>query len=159
VQVISYSGSGLSLGAGGDGLRLWDNVTANADDTVVGVDFGAATDGVSFNYDSIAQTFGAASQLGINGVIRAAAAADIGSPGRIIAPATTPALNARLLEDRFRIEFEAVAGHRYTLEARADFTRGAWTPTGDTLQAVSSGPAFFETDATADARFFRVLVD
>ncbi len=159
LRILAYNGNGLSLGGNGDGLRLWDNVTADTNDIVARVDFGAATAGVTFNYNPVTQQFGGNSQLGVNGVIRAAAATDIGSPGRIVAPATNPVLLVRRMGDQVRIEFDALAGHRYSLEARDDLTSGGWTATGDTLQPTTSGRIFFEVAPTAPARFFRVTVD
>jgi len=159
LQIVSYSGNGLSLGAGGDSIRLWDNVTVDVNDTVASVDFGAATAGVSFNYDPASQQFGGLSQLGANGVFQASAATDIGSPGRIRGLPAGPVLRAVLLPDRLRIEFNAVAGLRYTLEVRNDFTTSAWTETGDSFQATVSGPAFFEKERSSENRFYRVRVD
>ena len=159
VQIVSYTGSSLSLGAGGDGLRLWDNVTANVNDAVASVDFGAATVGVTFNYDPATQQFGGSSVLGVNGVIRASATTDIGSPGRIRAPAMRPTLLARRVGNQLRIEFDATAGRRYSLEARENFTASPWAATGDILQPAANGRIFFEREAAAPAQFFRVAVD
>jgi hypothetical protein len=159
VQIVSYTGSSLSLGAGGDGIRLWDNVTANVNDTVASVDFGAATAGVTFNYDPVTQQFGGLSILGMNGVIRASAATDIGSPGRIRALAMRPTLVARRIGSQLRIEFDATAGRRYSLEARENLSSSTWTETGDVLQPATNGRIFFEREAAAPAQFFRVVVD
>jgi hypothetical protein len=156
LHIVNYTGGGLGLGAGGDGLRLWDNFTADVNDTVASVDFGAATTGVTFNYDPVTQQFGALSQLGVNGVFRAAAATDIGSPGRIMGLASSPLLQAVRNGDQLRIEFNAEAGRRYTLEVREDFTTDVWTATGDSLQPTTSGRVFFEREMTAAAQFFRV---
>ncbi len=158
-QVVNYSGAGLSLGAGGDGLRLWDNFTTDVNDTVASVDFGAATAGVTFNYNPATQQFGSLSQLGVNGVVRALNANDIGSPGRISAPPSSPALSISRSGNTVRIGFQAVAGRRYSLEVRDNLTSGTWTPTGDTLQATSNTSAFFEQAPTGSARFFRIVVE
>jgi hypothetical protein len=81
LQIISYTGSGLSFRTTGDTLFLWDNLSTDPNDPVARADFGAATPGVSFNYDPVSQQFGGMSQPGINGVIQAESAPDIGSPG------------------------------------------------------------------------------
>jgi len=159
LQIITYPTTGLGFGAGGDGVRLWDDSTADPVDTVASVDFGAATAGATFNCDPATQQFGALSQLGVNGVIRAAAATDIGSPGRIMAPAISPMLGVTTVGDAIRIEFDVTSGHLYVLEARDDFTIGVWTATGDTVQATNNTRVFFEKVRTGDARFFRVTVD
>jgi hypothetical protein len=159
LQIITYNASGLGLGAGGDGVRLWNNTTTNATDTIASVDFGAATPGVTFNYDPTTGVFGMPSRLDVNGTFAAAASpGDIGSPGRIIAPATSPTLRARLVNGKMRIEFDAVAGHRYTLETRDDLNDN-WTRTPETIEATQNGQLAFETDPTAAARFYRVTVE
>jgi hypothetical protein len=45
------------------------------------------------------------------------------------------------------------------LEARESLSDGAWLPTGDMLQAAVTGPVFFEKDATAPMRFYRVIAE
>jgi len=155
-QIISYSGSGLSFGAGGDGVRLWSPL---ASDPVALVNFGAAANGVTFNYDPVTGQFGVPSQVGVNGIIRAAAAADIGSPGRILAPASSPVLRAVGANGRLEIEFDAAVGRRYSLEGRNDWNGGTWIPTGDVLLATNNASALFGSDCAAANRFYRVLVE
>ena len=160
VQVINYNTSGLSFGASGDGVRLWNETTTSAADPVASVDFGAAENGVTFNYDPVTGQFGAKSQLGVNGVIRAALSSnDIGSPGRILGPAASPLLHISLVNDMIRIAFDTSVGRRYSLEVRSDWANGTWTPTGDTFQAPNNGVSYFERTILADQRFYRVLVE
>jgi hypothetical protein len=159
MKIVSYSGTGLNFSSSGDGIRLWDNRTVDADELIASVDFGAATAGVSFNYDPIAMKFGELSRLGINGVSRAALATDIGSPGRILAPAEMPVLIVTLSTERIRIQFDATAGHRYALEGCDTLSPASWVPTGDVLVAAQSGPAFFERDLVSGNRFYRSKVD
>jgi hypothetical protein len=159
VQIISYSGNGLSLGAGGDGLRLWNDVTTDPGDTVASVNFGAADVGVTFNFDPGTGQFGGKSQLGINGVFRAAAAADVGSPGRILAPLISPRLVSRANGANVRIEFDVLAGHDYHLEIREAWEGGFWAATGDSVRAAYNGRAYFEKVRGAGERFFRVRAE
>jgi len=159
LQIINYTGSGLSLSANGDGIRLWNAQVTDANDMVDTVDFGAANVGVSFNYDPVNGQFGGTSQLGVNGVVRAALTADIGSPGRIRKPASSLVLRSALVGGKIRIGFDAIAGYRYSLQTRSDFETATWELTGDTLQATNSTPVFFEKETTGHRRFFRVLVD
>ena len=159
LQIVTYSGSGLGLGQNGDGLRLWNSATTNAADTVASVDFGAADPGVSFNFDPVTRQFGPKSVLGVNGVHRAAAGNDIGSPGRIVAPATSPELRVQLARETVRIEFDTHVGHRYSLEARADLDTEGWAGTGDVVIATNNAPRHFEKPVSAGWRFFRVRVD
>lgn len=78
-----YGGSGIGLSSGGDAVNLF-----NAGGTlVVGVTFGAATTGVSF--DNTAGLSGAISQLsavGVNGAFNSVAGGEIGSPGVVPEP-------------------------------------------------------------------------
>ena len=158
LQIVSYSGDGLSLGAGGDGIRLWNDTTTTPSDTIAAVDFGSAQDGTTFSYNPDTGVFGGLSQEGVHGAFRAPASpGDIGSPGRIRGAAAPVTLNARLVGTDFRIEFDAVAGHRYILEVRESISSGTWSPTGDILQAVVTGRGFFEKEALAAARFYRVI--
>lgn len=157
VQILTYSGDGLGFGANGDGVRLWNNFTTNPVDTVSSVNFGSSPTGVSFNYDPVTGQFGALSQLGVNGVFRAAAASDIGSPGRILAPPVSPRLTIRRNGSSLRIEFDAAVGRRHLLEVRDELT-APWSPTGDVYQAPNNSRAAFQKDITSAARFFRVEV-
>jgi hypothetical protein len=112
LQIITFSGTGLSLGASGDGIHLWDAQTADPNNTIASVDFGTATPGISFNYNPATAQFGANSQMGVNGVFQAALTSDIGSPGRVRAPATSPFLQVFSVFGKIRIAFDAVAGFR-----------------------------------------------
>jgi hypothetical protein len=84
LQIVTYSGNGLSFRATGDTLFLWDNVSTDPADFVSRADFGQADIGVTFIYDPITDQFGAKSQLGVHGAIKAQNSSDVGSPGRII---------------------------------------------------------------------------
>ncbi len=149
----------MGLGAAGDGLRLWNDVATEANDTVAAADFGAADAGVTFNYDPVNAQFGAKSVLGVNGVFRAARASDIGSPGRIIAPAVRPSLTIEVLAQTVRISFDTLLGHLYSLETSSDLAPGSWTPTGDTLRATSNTRTYFERPRTTQPAFYRLVVE
>ena len=159
LQIITYSGSGLGLGASGDSVRLWNATATDTNDTVAQVSFGTATAGVTFNYDPVTGVFGSASVLGMHGVLRAGAAPDIGSPGRILAPLIQPVLGVTQNGSLVRIAFTAAVGRRYSLVAQNDLGTGPWDLTGDTFTATNSGPTFFEKDAAAGFRFFRVKAE
>ncbi|OYP37683.1 lamin tail domain-containing protein [Rhodopirellula sp. MGV] len=79
------------LGSGGDGLRLFDNTGA----LVYSVDFGVATEGVTFAYDSSGSYLGQSAE-GVNGAFRATfdgaggAGIDIGSPGFVVTAIPEP---------------------------------------------------------------------
>ncbi|MGV3771612.1 MAG: lamin tail domain-containing protein [Verrucomicrobiales bacterium] len=165
LKIVNYVGSGLGLGTGGDGIRLWNATTTDPSDLVASIDYGASTQGVSFNYNPTTGVFGELSVLGVNGVIQAALATDIGSPGRITGasnPPTRPELNITRLENgQVQIQFASEAGRTYTLEAATEITGAgtmAWSSTGMTTNA-SGTTASFTVDAAGSHRFFRVRVE
>jgi hypothetical protein len=126
-------------------VRLWNETATNPGDPVASVDFGAADNGIAFNYDPITGQVGGKSQLGVNGVIRAALSSnDIGSPGRILSPAVSPLLRIVMVGNKVRIGFDTITGRRYGLEVRDDSTSGIWTLTADTFQAATNGAIYFE---------------
>ena len=157
VQVIPYSGNGLGFGANGDGIRLWNNFTTNAPDTVAAVNFNSATLGVTFNYNPVTGQFGTLSQVGVNGAFRSALANDIGSPGRILAPPAVPLLEILREGDSIRIGFAASVGRRYTLEVQGN--NDGWSPTGDEFLAGGDTAASFTKAITSEPRFFRLRVE
>jgi len=159
LQIVTYSGAGLGFGADGDSVRLWNDTATDTNDPVAQATFGTATAGVTFNHDPVAGVFGGASVLGVQGVFRAAAASDIGSPGIILAPLASPVLSVTRSGSLVRIGFEAAAGRRYWLEARNDLGADTWDPTGDTFAATNSVQTFFEKDASSGQRFFRVSAE
>jgi hypothetical protein len=89
-RIVSYDGSGLALGPGGDTLRVWDSATTNVADTLLRVTTGLATKGVTFSYQPDTGLFGGLSVEGVNGAQRSAAGTDTGSPGRWLSPAAAP---------------------------------------------------------------------
>lgn len=159
IQIVDFTGLGLSLSSSGDGVRLWDAQTTDVSNTVTSVDFGASTAGVSFNYDPVTSQFGTNSQLGINGVFKAALTPDIGSPGRINGPATSPSLQVSTTNGGIRITFTPVAGFHYSLQTRADILNGAWEITQDTLLATNSLPASFDKSTFDNHDYYRIVVE
>lgn len=89
LQIITYSGLGLSFSATGDTVRLWDAATGDDSAVFTSVTFGVAEAGISFGYDAPSGVFGARSALGQPGTFQATQG-DIGSPGNI-AGAVAPA--------------------------------------------------------------------
>lgn len=158
VPVVAYSGSGLSLGAAGDSIRLWDNAATDVEDTVDRVDFGEATEGFSFGYNPDTEQFGEVSVPGVNGAFIAASASDIGSPGRIRVPPPSPVMTAKRNSDAIRIEFDVVAGCRYTLQVR-DHVDAPWTTTSDTFQATTNGRGHFLRTLVGNHCFYRVKAE
>jgi hypothetical protein len=157
-QIITYSGTGLSFGAAGDGVRLWNASATYATDTVASVDFGPATSGVTFNYDPVTNAFGPTSVLGVNGVFQAPMGGDIGSPGIYLAPLQAPALTVSNNGGQFLMDFNAAVGRNYSLEVSENLST-TWEPTGDVYHATANAATFFEKSIVGDRRFYRVRVN
>ena len=89
-QIGTYSGSGVGLGTGGDGVNVFNGTGTH----ITGVKFGSSTTGVSFDNAAGLGSFGAPpaiSTLSVAGVNGAFVAHDeTGSPGRIAAPPPSP---------------------------------------------------------------------
>lgn len=83
VQVGTYSGSGVGLSSGGDGVNIFDSLGNHVD----GVNFGAATSGTTFVFGdgSIGRSPTGLSQLGVDGAF-ASQNGDVGSPGAVPEP-------------------------------------------------------------------------
>ncbi len=169
LKIVSYTGNGIGLSSGGDGLRLW-NVTATANtDTLDAVDFPAGDPGISFNFDPDTREFGKPSLIGIHGVIQATATLDgvkeWGSPGRIragdvVRPPTSPRLTAAVTDGVLRIELQAEAARMYQLERR-DPATGSWTTVGEARTPSVDGPITFTVAIPTDggsAGLFRVAL-
>jgi hypothetical protein len=157
-RIITYDGSGLALGPGGDTLRVWDSATTSTADTLLRVTTGQATRGVTFTYQPDAAWFGALSVEGVNGALRSAAGTDTGSPGAWLPPPVAPEPEVSVSAGRMRLTFLAVRHHWYTLEASADMQTEMWTRQGLALQAAADGPLELEAPVAAGQRFYRVKV-
>lgn len=157
-QIISYSGSGLSLAASGDSVRLWSSTATSASLVAARADFGTASNGVTFNFDPATMVFGQKSVAGVNGVFKAGAATDIGSPGRIIAPPGAPVLRPVFNGFALQIFFEAATGGRYRLERSTD-GGSTWSLTGEVIYSSTMGSREFTDDTSGTSRMYRVIVD
>lgn len=156
-QIIRYSGNGLSLAASGDSIRLWTATTTDVAATVARADFGLADPGVSFNFDPSTKVFGQKSQLGVNGVAKAASSTDVGSPGRITV-LIPPRLEIRSSGFDVTIGFLGQAGGRYTL-LNLITANGSWTQTGNMLYVAKDGFVQFTHPIEGQSAFFKVLAD
>ena len=151
LKIVTYTGSGIGLSSGGDGLRLWNaTATANAD-TIDGVDFPAGDPGISFNFNPDTKEFGKLSELDINGVFQAPATLEgvkeWGSPGRIkvgaiVTPAQPPSLTITQTEAALKILLSAESGRTYRLQRRNE-TSGSWINEGEPQAATVAGPVTF----------------
>ncbi|HYE30010.1 MAG TPA: lamin tail domain-containing protein [Methylomirabilota bacterium] len=133
-RIITYTGAALSFRVTGDSLRLWSNTAQHPNDVEARVDFGQAEVGVTFTYDPATDTFGARSQLGVNGAFRAASGVDIGSPGRV--RGGSPPSFTTTLTDQF-----ATVGGTLTLSAVAIGTpapRFEWRFNGTLIEGATN---------------------
>ena len=169
LKIVTYTGSGIGLSSGGDGLRLWNaTATANAD-TIDGVDFPAGDPGISFNFNPDTREFGKLSELDLNGVFQAPATLEgvkeWGSPGRIkagaiITPAQPPSLTITQTEAALKILLSAESGRTYRLQRRNE-TSGSWINEGETQATTVAGPVTFSIlldPNNASVGLFRVEV-
>lgn len=86
VRVFTYTTNGIGLGSGGDSLMVWNASVTDEAQWVDRVEFGAATAGTTFTYDSATGLFGALSTNGIHGAFVAVDGGDVGSPGTTTGP-------------------------------------------------------------------------
>ena len=88
-QIGTYSGAGVGLSSGGDGVNIFDSTGTQID----GVAFGAATTGTTFKFDNgaIGRSPTGLSQNGVNGAFTSGNG-DIGSPG--VNPVPEPSILA-----------------------------------------------------------------
>ena len=169
LKIVTYTGSGIGLSSGGDGLRLWNaTATANAD-TIDGVDFPAGDPGISFNFNPDTREFGKLSVLDLNGVFQAPATLEgvkeWGSPGRIkagtiVTPALPPLLTITRTEAALKVVLSAESGHTYRLQRRNEAS-GSWINEGEPQAATVAGPVTFSLvldPNSASVGLFRVEV-
>jgi hypothetical protein len=159
LQIITYSGSGLGLGASGDGLRLWADTATTAADTVASVDFGASASGVSFGYDFATGVFGAPSVAGTAGAFRCVTSSDVGSPGATRAPPAPPVVRSQVVAGKLRLEFQTEPQRLYRLHARPAASAATWAPTGDSFRSTNVTTAVLQVATSDLQRFFRVSVE
>ena len=169
LKIVTYTGSGIGLSSGGDGLRLWNaTATANAD-TIDGVDFPAGDPGISFNFNPDTKEFGKLSVLDLNGVFQAPATLEgvkeWGSPGRIkagaiVTPAQPPSLTITQTEAALKVLLSAESGRTYRLQRRNE-TSGSWINEGEPQATTAAGPVTFSIlldPNNASVGLFRVEV-
>jgi hypothetical protein len=169
LKIVTYTGSGIGLSSGGDGLRLWNaTATANAD-TIDAVDFPAGDPGISFNFNPDTREFGKLSVLDINGVFQAPATLEgvkeWGSPGRIragtiVTPAQPPSLTISQTEAALKVSLSAESGRTYRLQRRNE-AGSAWVNEGEPQATTVAGPVTFSLfldPNSASVGLFRVEV-
>lgn len=169
LKIISYTGSGIGLSSGGDGLRLWNATATSNAEVIDGVDFPAGDPGISFNFDPDTRAFGKPSTLDLNGVVQAAATLEgvkeWGSPGRIrsgdfVRPPNSPRLVATLADGTLRVTLQAEASRTYRLQRR-EASNGSWSTVGSSRTPTADGPISFTVTLSSEegsTGLFRVEV-
>jgi len=133
LKILTYGGSGLSFGSGGDAIHVW-NAAATADsDQVASASFGTATRGVSFGFDPDAALFGALSAPGQNGAFTAAVNGDVGSPGTILNLPRFTACSRNAAGFTFSLLTQP--GHHYVVEYKDDLRDASWLTLTNAVQA------------------------
>ncbi len=123
LQVGSYTGGGVGLSTGGDGVTLFDA----AGQLVTGISFGTATTGRTFDNaagaGSTAAPFPAVSTLsavGVNGAFQAGS--EIGSPGSIATGSEPPAAHAAFTVPAFAQQAQGTIGAAQAVTVTNDGT-------------------------------------
>jgi hypothetical protein len=163
LQIVTYSGGGLGLGASSDEVNVWNAVTLQGNELterIAAVNFASASTGVTFVYDpenppaggimSVTAT-NTVNGMAANGVFVAAVSGDIGSPGYVEAPVTASASPAGL---NIGLSWNSVSGRDYTVQYKTDLANPVWS-------LLTTVPANGSTTATSDPitgaqRFYRV---
>jgi len=156
VKILTYSGSGLSFGAGGDAVNVWNAVATLNSDKVASAAFGTATRGVSFGFDPEAHTFGGLSAAGANGAFVAAVNGDIGSPGTLI---NLPRFTAYSLDgDGFHLTLMTQPGRNYRIEYIDSLGSATWL-TLTNVTAASNPLLITQAEAGGGAcRYYRAIM-
>lgn len=129
LQIIVYGTNAIGLSGNGDGVRLWDPATTDAQDPVASVDFGAATVGSSFVYDPTTGHLVAVSLAGVGGAFAAAENGDAGSPGT-----TTGPVPLRISRQPFGISVNPLSTATLSVEAEGmPRPRYRWQRNGEDL--------------------------
>ncbi len=155
LQIISYSGSGLSLSSLGDGLVLWNPGATDDSDTIAATGFSTATMGVSFGFDADAQYFGDLSVIGPNGVFQAAQTGDIGSPGYTRTPPEPRVL--RLTADR-QLTWYGFSNRTYSIEFKDSLTATNWAALTNVISTGAVHTLTLPNTPSSDVRFLRVAL-
>ena len=156
VKIITYVGSGLSFGSGGDAVNVWNAVATVDSDKVASAAFGTATRGVSFGYDPGSSTFGGLSAAGQNGAFIAAVNGDIGSPGTIINRLRITACS--LSGNEFNLTLVTQPGRHYRIEYTDTLSDVDWLPLADVMTAPNPLSITDTNAGSASTRFYRAVM-
>ena len=158
LQVIPYTGAGLSLSSLGDALNLWNSAAQDDFDTVASEVFSTAVPGVTFGWNPEAGYFGDLSVDGLYGAFRATESGDIGSPGYIRTPLRPRMLNITREADGWHLRWTSIAGRNYTIQSKNNLTDPGWTPL-PTVPATGPFLTLTDPDLSAGQKFYRVVLE
>lgn len=163
LQIITYIGGGLGLGAAGDAVNFWNAVsTTNSprSEKIAGITFANAPSGKTLVYDPDSPYIGGVMSTpatnGINGVFASAVTAtnrDIGSPGYVVEPmkVTTSTTNGGFL-----VNWNSKPNRNYTLYYTDSLTPPNWLPVTN-VTAIDTNTITFDPTISTQ-RFYRVGV-
>ena len=164
VQIVSYSGAGLSLSAtAGDAVVLWNSGATEDFDTIATEVFSTATNGISFGFNPDTETFvgnlTGLSEVGVHGAWVAPENGDIGSPG-FLRNIPEPR-NLQIIKGTpgYRFTWIGNTNRNYTLQCKSDWNSTTWT---DVTTVTATSPIVTAADPTGGAderRFYRVKVE
>ncbi len=156
LKIITYTGSGLSLGSGGDAINVWNAVATGDSDKVASAVFAAAARGVSFGYNPDSSTFGGFSAAGENGAFIAAVNGDIGSPGTLI---NLPRFTAFSWNGTtFNLTLATQPGRHYRIEYTECLSAVDWLPLIDVATAPNPLPIIDPNAGNQSSRYYRAVM-
>lgn len=156
VQILTYSGSGLSLGSSSDAIHVWNAAATSDADQVASATFGAATKGVSFGYNPATQTFGGLSANGVNGAFIAAVNGDIGSPGTL--SGTTRFGSVIVDSNGATMSLTTQAGANYRVDYTTDLANGPWLTLTNIVACPNPLIVVDPEGGTGPGRFYRAVI-
>jgi hypothetical protein len=168
LQIITYSGGGLSFSqTDTDGLGLW-NMGARSDDDFVHPFFGSAAYspndirmGVSLTIDPEFPDDGCCylpSEAGIDGAFIASLGGDIGSPGYIRAPTDPRIISLSREASGWRLTWRTPLEGVCRVQVRSSIGAGGWTSLATIETTAGSTTTYLDTSTNLQ-RFYRVIQD
>jgi hypothetical protein len=159
LQIVSYTGGGLSLSSLGDAINVWNSGATEDYDTAASEVFSTATPGVTFGWNPETEFFGDPSIDGLYGAFRAVQSGDIGSPGYIRTPLRPRLLSISREPDGSHLRWTSVAGRNYTVQYKLNLNDPDWTPMGGTIPATGPFLVLPDPDMNGPQKFYRILLE
>jgi hypothetical protein len=127
LQISTYTGLGFS--SLGDVINIWNSAETDPYDPVASAGFLESTRGFSLRFIPPDYYFVEDSVAGVDGAFRAAAGADIGSPGYLANPPARFVCITRT-ESEFVLRCRVIEGKAYALRSKTNLTDPTWIQIG-----------------------------